>query len=387
MEIYLKLIAMILTLTLPSCGIGTSKIEVQASGGVRLAEVEKIRPLAAKPQDTVKITGQNFLASKNLKARVAMADGTPKDVPLSVTDRNNASFAMPEGAGLGMRSVKVIQGTSTEVGSFNLIANQADNELPIWIGDASEICSTSSYLDINGETKTGTKDCAGGSSLPNCSSDGAGSCVVDGTTYKAAKLSNFDASKVLTGTIVAGVPGTAPLRPADCNSNGQQSCVATGSYFAGTACDVDGSNCFLPTYSVPGLQTKKAVDVSTIDSSKMLDTLTVSGVTGSILSRGSWDLTTSFPGAGYYSGTTNIPTDTTIATGTTILGVPGTAVLKPADCNSNGATGCVTTASYKSADLTNLSADNIKSGVTIAGQLGDYPSATNPLDWRDQRHG
>ena len=40
----------------------------------------------------------------------------------------------------------------------------------------------------------------------------------------------------------------------------------------------------------------------------------------------------------------------------------------------------MTTATYKSADLTNLSAGNIKTGVTIAGQLGNYPSATSPLD-------
>lgn len=39
----------------------------------------------------------------------------------------------------------------------------------------------------------------------------------------------------------------------------------------------------------------------------------------------------------------------------------------------------MTTATYKSGDLTNLSAANIKSGVTIAGTAGQYPSATYPL--------
>lgn len=41
-----------------------------------------------------------------------------------------------------------------------------------------------------------------------------------------------------------------------------------------------------------------------------------------------------------------------------------------ADCTGNGQTGCVTTAAFKSADLSNLAATNIKSGVTIAGVAG-----------------
>jgi hypothetical protein len=92
-----------------------------------------------------------------------------------------------------------------------------------------------------------------------------------------------------------------------------------------------------------------------------------------------WDLETAFPGQGYYSNVTKVPGDTSIAAGASILGVVGTAVLKPADCSTNAATGCVTTSTYKSADLTNLSAGNIKSGVTIAGTAGQYPSSSFPL--------
>lgn len=41
------------------------------------------------------------------------------------------------------------------------------------------------------------------------------------------------------------------------------------------------------------------------------------------------------------------------------------------ECTGNGQVGCATTATYKSADLTNLNADNIKSGVEIAGVGGN----------------
>ena len=49
------------------------------------------------------------------------------------------------------------------------------------------------------------------------------------------------------------------------------------------------------------------------------------------------------------------------------------------ECTANGVVGCVTTTSYKSADFTNLLSSNIKSGVTVAGVLGQYPSATYTL--------
>jgi hypothetical protein len=108
--------------------------------------------------------------------------------------------------------------------------------------------------------------------------------------------------------------------------------VASGSFYAGTACGVDGSSCYLPLYQVGTSNNKKAIVFSSIVAAKMRSDLTISGVIGTLT-----------------------------------------------DCSSNGATGCVTTATYKSADLTDLSAGNIKSGITIAGQLGDYPSVTYKL--------
>lgn len=84
-----------------------------------------------------------------------------------------------------------------------------------------------------------------------------------------------------------------------------------------------------------------------------------------------------------------------------ILGVTGSMIESPSNCSSGGQQNCVATgsytaaqactsngqaqcytdssSSYDAADLSNLSAGTIKSGVTIAGQLGDYPSSTYPL--------
>jgi hypothetical protein len=372
-----KFIALLATASMvTSCGFVIPDQKITAappSSGASVASADKISPISAKPDQILRVTGKDFSQEAKLKARFTLTDGSFNDVPLKVESTTSASFVMPYGVGLGLKSVKIIQGEGREVATFSLVANIFNNRLPIIIDDESEVCSTKTYIDRNGEQKTGTKNCP-----QACAADGDSNCVVDGTAYKAAKLSNITASDLLTTKTIAGITGTASPRPANCSSNGQQSCVATGTYFAGTACGADDSNCFLPAFSVPGLQTKKAVDFATIDSSKMLDTLTVSGVTGTIAPKGTWDVTSTFPGAGYYAGVSNTPADSSY-TGT-LFGTAGKATLEShSNCSSNGATGCVTTSIYKSADLTDLSAGNIKSGVTIAGQLGTYPSVSSPL--------
>ena len=214
-------------------------------------------------------------------------------------------------------------------------------------------------------------------SLADCSADGGVGCVAV-AAFKAADMSVSIAGNIKTGAMIAGVSGSVTPAPAACSSAGEQSCVATGTYFAGPACGADASNCFLPPYAV-STQPLKAINYNAIDVSKMLDTFTLSGATGTVVSKGSWALTDVFPGTGYYTGVSNAPAAGTMLSGTTVNAVAGTATAAPADCSMNGVTGCVTTAPYLSGDLTNLTEGNIKNGVTIAGVLGLYPNATYKL--------
>ena len=415
---FFAFIGFIFLLALMSCGMVQNSIEAKRAGS-EITTVSKVTPIVAKPNEVVKLTGTNFYETKNLKVSLDLTNGETASVPLAISDSKSASFTMPDGAGLGVKQLKLTQGTSAiEVGKFNLIADQADNQLPILITESTNVCGGVRYIDRNGDIQTGTKNCAAAEATPKCTADaqvqcivdgngfvaaslvnlqasniksgviiggvqgtvqeapaaclndGSSNCVVDGTTFKAAKLSNISSADLQIGKTIAGISGSASPRPQDCSGNGQQSCVATGTYFAGTACGVDGSNCFLPAYSIPGLQTKKAIDFATIDSSKMLDSLTVSGVTGTVTSRGSWNLTSAFPGSGYYTGVSNLPSASTIASGTTITGVPGSAALKPADCAFDGATGCVAVATYPAA-LASGAASKILSGQTLGGVPGN----------------
>ena len=147
-------------------------------------------------------------------------------------------------------------------------------------------------------------------------------------------VSSTPGASFYIGTLF-GTAGTATVEShSNCSVNGQQGCVASGSYVAGTSCVGNDSNCFVDEFTPVGPNQLKAIN--------------------------------------YWSIATNA---SNIRSGVTISDVTGTL----GDCSTNAATGCVTTATYKSADLTNLSAGNIKSGVTIAGTAGQYPSSSFKL--------
>lgn len=64
-------------------------------------------------------------------------------------------------------------------------------------------------------------------------------------------------------------------------------------------------------------------------------------------------------------------TASNVKLGVTIAGVTGSfAGASFSSCSGNGEEGCVTNATFKAANLSNLSAANVKSGVTIAGVTG-----------------
>ncbi len=201
-----------------------------------------------------------------------------------------------------------------------MVVSQDANPLPVIIADQATVCSNISYMDSHGVQKTGTKSCdctasnqqgcvanaryqtvdtqsftdadiktgstvagvAGSCSgaFSNCAADGDSVCLVDGPTFKAVAVANLLVGNIKSGVQIGGVTGTFTGSYSNCSTAGEQSCIAAAPYFSGTVCGVDGSNCFLPLYSVPGNQFKKAIDYSTIDATKMLSTLTISGVRG-----------------------------------------------------------------------------------------------------------
>lgn len=151
---------------------------------------------------------------------------------------------------------------------------------------------------------------------PACSRNGQTDCVAN-STYAANNNSNLRAEDLKSGVTVAGVTGSysAPVYEA-CSRNGQVGCLATAQF--------------------------PANDITGLVASNLRSGVTVAGVTGSY--------------------NPNVESHT--------------------DCNSSNQVGCVTTAAFKSienASMAAIVAGNIRSGVTIAGVTGSYPSASTPL--------
>jgi hypothetical protein len=187
------------------CSGAGSKSRVTLAGETTPATLDERFPLVAKPTETVRLTGKDLKSDKLYQARFTLADGSIKDVPLSVVDAETATFAMPEGLGLGEKSFDVVIGSRT-INTFKIVANTADNPLNIFTGSASDICSSVSFVNASGETKTGTKDCAATGSVAECTADGATGCVTT-SSYKSAAMSAVTTGNIRSGVTIAGVAG------------------------------------------------------------------------------------------------------------------------------------------------------------------------------------
>ena len=231
----------------------------------------------------------------------------------------------------------------------------------------------------------------------NCSADGDGACVVDGTVYKAAKLTNYAATDIRTGVSVAGILGALSGAPVACSADGQTSCLANASFvsanvsgaaakvltgqtlagIAGTGavrpsdCAVDGGTNCVAVANFPAIDKVNSLQAN---ASQIRSGLTLAGVSGT-LANCSVD-----GGAGCvvvgptYAAALTTGAAAKIITGQSLAGVAGSGLGKPADCTSDGGIGCVTVANFPAVDkVTNLSAAKrlkIHSTVTVGGVAG-----------------
>ncbi|RYZ58273.1 MAG: DUF1566 domain-containing protein, partial [Proteobacteria bacterium] len=238
--------------------------------------------------------------------------------------------------------------------------------------------------------------------MATCAANGS-NCYLPGFVsstqpLKAIDFDALDATSIRTGTSIAGVSGSAIETPADCAANGSVGCVAVANYpsmdkvlidtnkakilntltignVAGTAanCSASGtSGCYTVT-NFP------ALDRANFDSNKVkaLATVSYAGVSGTLASCVG-------EGSDCYNPLYNVSsqklkaidttpiTATNIKSGTTIAGVAGSLIPIPATCASDGATSCVTDASYPSMNYATIYAarSKIRSTVTSGGVLG-----------------
>lgn len=235
------------------------------------------------------------------------------------------------------------------------------------------------------------------SAQANCSADGAVGCVTT-ATYKSADTAAFVAADLKSGKTVAGIAGSL----ANCSSDGGVGCVTTSTYKAANMTNVTAGNIKsgvtiagqmgdYPSATNPLADNTAATDLPSLAASVAAGSYEWFKSDGSLVSGSITDAGTVTPSSSNQNFTTSVYRQFTvngdadlvasnIKNAIDIFGVTGNVAAEShSNCTGNAQVGCVTTSTYKSGDLTNLTAGNIKSGVSIAGTAGSYPSATYPL--------
>lgn len=182
--------------------------------------------------------------------------------------------------------------------------------------------------------------------FPTCTQDGQVGCVTT-ESFKAADLSLAKSEFILAGKTMAGITGSVIL-PEVGKVLASLTYGAAGRGLTGTA-----------TLPLPG---NVLSGTSTYGDP-------ASPLVPSMDNRGAWDLQSPFAGAGYYSGVSNMPTASSLATGTNLLGFD--VMSTPPTCSEDGQRGCrVIGPNFAAAAISISSADRILHPTKIGGITG-----------------
>jgi hypothetical protein len=250
---------------------------------------------------------------------------------------------------------------------------------------------------VSGQTVAGIAGTAAAESHSNCSADGSTGCVAT-ASYTAAATASL-ASKILAGQTVAGIAGNVTL-------------PSVGHVLSGINFGVNG------TSSSGILTLPAAANVRTSNGNYGVSGTGTTPTLANCSTDGGVGCVTVGP---LYAAAATTGLAAKVVSGQTVAGLSGTAIQEShSNCTTAGAVGCVTTTLYKPMNLSGqgansssgltsgnfnsslatsanfefwdasgfrhqitgdnkLNAGNIKSGVSIFGLTGGYPSATYPL--------
>lgn len=205
----------------------------------------------------------------------------------------------------------------------------------------------------------------------HCLADGDTNCVVLSPTFKAAQVSGA-ASKILLGETVGGVGGNVAL-------------PATSKVFAGTPYGVSGSS-FIGTmtlpaasnvktgsglYGDPGLPLTPAYSPDFPSVANVRSNDTVDGITGTLLTCSGGNQSSCVATAVYATmdlSSASVMTDITAANFNSTLATSANFEFWDSTGTRQQASG-----------TSQLQVANVKSGTTLFGVTGQYPSASYPL--------
>ena len=397
--------------------------------------------LVMKPGDEFIIKG----ASHGDGTRVTI-DGVEVDV--YTKESGEVAVIIPRDIGTKKVNISVIK--NNEIRNLDGVFALDESKCPLMLAESDSICSDQIYCDVSGRKRFGTRNCVDLEALPDlrpdnikegvqiagikgslvpapaeCSLDGEIGCVSTGA-FPAAKEEGL-AGKILAGNEVAGIKGAylpdfpertnvsssdtvngiAGLLPL-CSEDGEKNCKTTsdfkaakvsgaadkilnGQYLAGVL-----GNVILPSsayvraaagpFGAGGSETGSLNDCS----GNMEKGCVTTNSFVAAAPRGTFDLTQSFPGAGYYDRVTNSPKEFLLKSAS-LAGESGGI-----DSCAAGGSSCYLSAyqagsqPLKAVDYDDIHANllsfNIKSGVTILGVTGNYSGGYNSCTYSGEEN-
>ncbi|HYX35930.1 MAG TPA: hypothetical protein VE954_22750 [Oligoflexus sp.] len=310
--------------------------------------VASLNPIIARQGDIVSITGTNF------RTGIKLAYIGREMTKVTIKSDTLLTVVMDDAPRRGVGKLALTQDGVER--SLNLAYAGTSSDFPLMTAAVSDVCAGQRFYDANGDLLEGTKNCSGVSGIPVCTGDGQINCATS-ASYPAALLSGL-AAKVVSGQTVAGITGTAAAEShTNCVADGALGCLTTPAY---------------PAAAATGLPSKVRAGA------------TVAGIAGNVALPAKTHV---YSGVAYgvggnaLIGQLILPSPSLVAASFGAYGIGGTGSTPTlADCSSNNTMGCITTSSWRSADWSTIIAGNIKSGATVAGVTGQYPSGAYPLN-------
>lgn len=247
-----------------------------------------------------------------------------------------------------------------------------------------EVCAGVSFRDSSGIVRTGTLDC----SITLCAASGASGCKVTGP-FRSVDKNAIEANKdkMTTAATIVNVQGTFnPSAYRDCTDSTETDCTTTSALPAISQGDIHPGVIKAGTplgSQLTGAYPSAAHPLPQYDAGKQQLTATnMTAALGSTVGYQFWDHKGQKK---TLTGHSNFKASN-IITSNTIYGLGGSAPVATAiDCAAEGDTDCYVNSNSNLVAFNTAHANPaiIRTGVTILGTTGKYPSSQYPLDGSD----
>lgn len=386
------LVAQVASETLPECKPATSEVKSPA----KKADTEQTAAAEVTAEVPAEVTTSRTSVSTQESTQDSTQDSTEQTYLklTSTTCVDPQANEVKSGVQIMLCDGSMMTGTMVVEAAAPIYAQCAQNS-------QVDCVANSTYVAINPASIPAAEGHV------NCSENNQVGCIST-DSYKAANLTNLSAGNILSGVVIAGTTGSlvVPTVPANCASDNQIGCVTTASYPSLSPASIPVAESHIACTSdnqtgCVATSTYKAVNLSSLVASNLRTGIVVAGITGTLTpnaeshtdcdanSQIGCVTTATYPSMNPAS----IPvaeshTDCTANSQTGCVTTATYQSMNPAsipvaeshtDCSSDGQTACVATNSFKAVSMAALTSGVIKSGTSIAGITGAYPSATYPL--------